>query len=55
MAESDWRTDIENGYRTKIIRTEKFTVKIHRPILSDSERRKAEEQVKRAIPLMFES
>lgn len=46
---TDWRTDIAPGYRTKIIQVGNVTVEINRPILSDEERRKRENQVKNAL------
>jgi hypothetical protein len=36
-------------YTTQTITTEKFTVTVHRPILSDSERKKREQEVITAL------
>lgn len=47
--ESEWRTDIHPGYRTKIIQTPYGTAEINRPILNDTERLKREEIVKLAL------
>ena len=49
MAESDWVTDINPGYRTKIIKVGNTTIEINRPILTDEERQKAEEKVIQAL------
>lgn len=49
MTESDWRTGIREGYRTKTIRVGNATIEIHRPILTEEERSKRENQVKDAL------
>lgn len=49
MAASDWVTDINPGYRTKIIKVGNATIEINRPILTDEERKKAEERVMQAL------
>ena len=49
MAESDWVTDINPGYRTKIIKVGNATIEINRPILTDEERKKAEARVIQAL------
>lgn len=49
MAESDWVTDIKPGYRTKIIQVGNATIEINRPILTDEERKKAEERIIQAL------
>ena len=36
-------------YTTQTIKTEKFTVTVHKPILSDSERKKREQEVVNAL------
>lgn len=48
MPES-WATGIEDGYKTKIVQVGNCTVRIHRPILDDQERAKAEERVRDAL------
>ena len=45
----DWTTGIKDGYQTKIVQIGNCTVKIHRPILDDQERARAEEQVRDAL------
>lgn len=47
--ESEWRTDVHPGYRTKVIKVGNATVEINRPILTDEERRKRERQVMDAL------
>lgn len=42
MAESDWVTDVNPGYRTKTIKVGNVTCEINRPILTEAERKKAE-------------
>ena len=49
MAESDWATDINPGYRTKIIKVGNATIEINRPILTDEEWKKAEAKVIQAL------
>lgn len=51
--ESEWRTDVHPGYRTKTIRVGNATVEINRPILTDEERRRRENQVRDAL-IQFE-
>ena len=51
MAESDWVADVYPGYRTKTIKVGNATIEINRPILTDEERKKAEERVIQALSL----
>lgn len=44
-----WTTGIQEGYRTKTIRVGNATIEIHRPILTDEERIKRENQVRDAL------
>ena len=44
-----WVTGIKDGYRTKTIQVGNCTVRIHRPILNEQERARAEEQVRDAL------
>lgn len=44
-----WMTGIREGYRTKVIQVGNATIEIHRPILTDVERSKRENQVKDAL------
>ena len=46
MTATEWTTGVREGYRTKTIRVGNCIVTIHRPILSDAERRKIEDQIK---------
>lgn len=45
MTESEWRTDINPGYRTKTIRVGNATIEINRPILAPEEQARREEEV----------
>lgn len=49
MTATEWTTGIREGYRTKVIRVGNATIEIHRPILTDAERNKREDQVKDAL------
>lgn len=49
MAESDWVTDVNPGYRTKTIKVGNVTCEINRPILTEEERKKAEAIVIQAL------
>lgn len=42
-------TETEGGYRTKTLQSGNFTVKIHRPVLAESERIRREQQVITAL------
>lgn len=44
-----WVTGIREGYRTKVIQSGNATIEIHRPILTDAERIKRENQVRDAL------
>ncbi len=46
---SEWTTGVYEGYRTKVIRVGNCTIEIHRPILTEEERIKAENQVRDAL------
>lgn len=45
MTESEWRTDIHPGYKTKIIKTKNATIEINRPILAPEEQARREARV----------
>lgn len=45
----EWRTGINPGYRTKVIKTANATIEINRPILTDEERCRREEAVIQAL------
>jgi hypothetical protein len=47
--DADWKTDIKEGYHTKVIQVGNATIEIHRPILTDEERSKREDRVKDAL------
>ena len=49
MTSDDWVTGIKEGYRTKTMQIGNCTVTVHRPILNDQEREKAEEKVRAAL------
>lgn len=44
-----WETGHKDGYRTKEIQVGNCTVRIHRPILNEQERARAEEKVRDAL------
>ena len=46
---SEWRTDVREGYRTKVIKVGNCTCEIHRPILTPEEQKKREDQVIEAL------
>ena len=45
----DWATGIKAGYRTKTMQIGNCTVTVHRPILDDQERERAEDKVRDAL------
>lgn len=47
--ESEWRTDVHEGYRTKIIKVGNCTCEINRPILTPEEQKRREQQVIEAL------
>lgn len=49
--DSEWRTDINIGYRTKILHIGPHTVEINRPILDAKEQARREAQVKDALKI----
>lgn len=51
MTDSEWRLDINPGYRTKIIRVGNSTVEINRPILDAAEQARRENQVIDALKI----
>lgn len=46
---TEWTTDVHPGYRTKTIKVGNATIEINRPILTDEERNKRENQVIEAL------
>ena len=49
MTSAEWRTGVREGYRTKTIRHGNATIEIHRPILTEEEQSRREEEVKQAM------
>lgn len=49
MIPADWVTGIKEGHYTKTMQIGNCTVTVHRPILDDKERAKAEEKVRDAL------
>lgn len=47
--ESEWRTDVHPGYRTKVVKVGNCTVEINRPLLDAAEQTRREEQVRQAL------
>lgn len=50
---SDWRTDINPGYRTKTLQHGNCAIIVHRPILTKEEAAKRERQVLDAMGSMM--
>ena len=46
---SEWRTDVHVGYRTKVIKIGNCTCEINRPILTPEEQKRREERVIEAL------
>ena len=49
MTESEWRTDIHPGFKTKVIKTKNATIEINRPILAPDEQARREATVIEAM------
>ena len=49
MTPAEWVTGIKEGYRTKTMQIGNCTVTVHRPILDDQEKARAEEKVRDAL------
>ena len=47
--DSEWRTDVHEGYRTRVIKVGNCTVEINRPILTPEEQKRRENQVIEAL------
>jgi hypothetical protein len=45
----EWVTGIKDGYQTKTVQVGNCTVRIHSPILDESEKSRREEQVRIAL------
>jgi hypothetical protein len=46
---SEWRTDVYEGYRTKVIKVGNCICEINRPILTPEEQKRREDQVMLAL------
>jgi hypothetical protein len=46
---SEWRTDVYEGYRTKVLKVGNCTIEINRPILTPEEQKRREDQVIEAL------
>lgn len=47
--DSEWTTNVHEGYRTKVLKVGNCTVEINRPILSPQEQKRREDQVINAL------
>lgn len=47
--ESEWRTDVHDGFRTKTIKVGNCTVEINRPILTPEEQKRREKLIIEAL------
>lgn len=45
----EWRTDVHEGYRTRVIKVGNCTIEINRPILTPEEQRRAEDRIIEAL------
>lgn len=43
--DSEWQTDVHEGYRTKVLKVGNCTIEINRPILTPEEQKRREAQV----------
>ncbi len=46
---TEWRTDVHEGYRTKVIKVGNCTVEVNRPILTPDEQKRREDRVIEAM------
>ncbi|MBR5199306.1 MAG: hypothetical protein IKW20_05700 [Bacteroidales bacterium] len=46
---SEWRTDVHEGYRTKVLQVGNCTVEVNRPILTPEEQKRREDRVIEAL------
>ena len=46
---SEWRTDVHEGYRTRVLKVGNCTIEINRPILTPEEQKRRENQVIEAL------
>lgn len=47
--DSEWRTDVHTGYRTKVLKVGNCTIEINRPLLTPEEQKRREDQVVEAL------
>ena len=47
--DSEWTTNVHEGYRTKVIKVGNCTVEINRPILTPEEQKRREDRVIEAL------
>ena len=45
----EWKTDVHEGYRTKVIKVGNCTIELNRPILTPEEQRRAEDRIIEAL------
>ena len=46
---TEWKTDVHDGYRTKVIKVGNCTVEINRPILTPEEQKRREDRIIEAL------
>ena len=46
---TEWRTDMHEGYRTKVLKVGNCTVEVNRPILTPDEQKRREDRVIEAM------
>ena len=46
---TEWRTDVHEGYRTKVVKVGNCTVEVNRPILTLEEQKRREDRVIEAM------
>lgn len=46
---SEWKTNVCEGYKTKVLRVGNCTIEIHRPILTPEEQKRREDRVIEAL------
>ena len=47
--DSEWRTDVHEGYRTRTVQIGNCTVELNRPILTPEEQKRRESQIIEAL------
>lgn len=47
--DTEWRTDVHVGYRTRVIKVGNCTVEVNRPILPPEEQKRREDRVIEAL------